>query len=150
MTANITVPTVNNATLTIQKNGTNVATFTSNASSNVTANISVPTKVSQLTNDSGFLTSAVSAGSYDNDVNYCSLYGGLLIQFGSNVFLSSGGTINFAKAFSSMPVVVVNYGDDCDYSTPCCVDEYNKTRFIVKQYTNGGAWRVNWIAIGKA
>ena len=53
--------TVNNATLTIQKNGSNVATFTSNASSNVTANISVPTKVSQLTNDSGFITSSVSA-----------------------------------------------------------------------------------------
>lgn len=36
-------PTVNDATLTIQRNGTNVATFTANASSNVTANISVPT-----------------------------------------------------------------------------------------------------------
>lgn len=36
-----TIPTVNNATLTIQKNGTTVNTFTANASSNVTANISV-------------------------------------------------------------------------------------------------------------
>lgn len=51
------IPTVNNATLTIQKNGTNVATFTANSSTNQTANITVPTKVSQLTNDSGFLTS---------------------------------------------------------------------------------------------
>ena len=51
-----TIPTVNNATLTIQKNGSNVATFTANASSNVTANITVPTKVSQLTNDSGYIT----------------------------------------------------------------------------------------------
>ena len=51
-----TIPTVNNATLTIQKNGTTVKTFTANASSNVTANISVPTKVSELDNDSGFLT----------------------------------------------------------------------------------------------
>ena len=39
----IAQPTVNNATLTIQKNGTNVATFGANASSNVTANITVPT-----------------------------------------------------------------------------------------------------------
>ena len=39
----VTIPTVNNATLTIQKNGTTVNTFTANASSNVTANISVPT-----------------------------------------------------------------------------------------------------------
>ena len=52
-----TIPTVNNATLTIQKNNTNVATFTANASSNVTANISVPTATSDLTNDSGFITS---------------------------------------------------------------------------------------------
>lgn len=51
-----TIPTVNNATLTIQKNGTTVKTFTANASSNVTCNITVPTKTSDLTNDSGFLT----------------------------------------------------------------------------------------------
>lgn len=51
------IPTVNNATLTIQKNGTNVATFTANSSTNQTANITVPTKVSELTNDSGYLTS---------------------------------------------------------------------------------------------
>lgn len=51
-----TIPTVNNGTLTIQKNGTNVATFSANQSGNVTANIVVPTKVSDLTNDSGFKT----------------------------------------------------------------------------------------------
>ena len=51
-----TIPTVNNATLTIQKNGTQVKTFTANASSDVTANITVPTKTSELTNDSGFKT----------------------------------------------------------------------------------------------
>lgn len=51
-----TIPTVNNGTLTIQKNGTNVQTFTANQSSNATANITVPTKVSELTNDSGYTT----------------------------------------------------------------------------------------------
>ena len=50
------IPTVNNATLTIQKNGTTVNTFTANASSNVTANITVPTATSDLINDSGFIT----------------------------------------------------------------------------------------------
>lgn len=53
-----TIPTVNNATLTIQKNGTNVATFTANASTGATANITVPTATSDLTNDSGFLGDA--------------------------------------------------------------------------------------------
>lgn len=58
-TKTITLPavtTVNNATLTIQKNGTNVATFTANSATNATANITVPTKTSELTNDSGFIT----------------------------------------------------------------------------------------------
>lgn len=50
-----TIPTVNNGTLTIKKNGTNVATFTANQSSNATANITVPTKTSDLTNDSEFI-----------------------------------------------------------------------------------------------
>ena len=43
-----TIPTVNNATLTIQKNGTNVSTFTANASSNVICNITVPTQASDI------------------------------------------------------------------------------------------------------
>ena len=51
-----TIPTVNNAKLTIQRNGTTVKSFTANASSNVTANITVPTKTSDLSNDSGFIT----------------------------------------------------------------------------------------------
>lgn len=37
-----TIPTVNNGTLTIQKNGTDVQTFTANQSTNATANITVP------------------------------------------------------------------------------------------------------------
>ena len=53
-----TIPTVNNGTLTIQKNGTNVATFTANQSTAATANITVPTKVSELTNDSNFTTAS--------------------------------------------------------------------------------------------
>lgn len=56
-----TIPTVNNATLTIQKNGSNVATFTANASSNVTANISVPTDTGDLTNNAGYITGISSS-----------------------------------------------------------------------------------------
>src|SRR5574344_1396737 len=61
--------TVNDATLTIQKNGTTVKTFTANASSDVTANITVPTKVSELTNDSGFLTAHQSLANYSTLAN---------------------------------------------------------------------------------
>lgn len=51
-----TIPTVNDATLTIQKNGTTVQTFTANASTNATANITVPTDTGDLTNGAGFIT----------------------------------------------------------------------------------------------
>ena len=54
------LPTVNNATLTIQKNWTTVNTFTANASSNVTANISVPTDTWDLTNWAWFITGITS------------------------------------------------------------------------------------------
>ena len=60
-----TIPTVNNATLTIQKNSTTLDTFTANASVDKTINISVPTKVSDVTNDSGFI---------DKDVNNLTNY----------------------------------------------------------------------------
>lgn len=42
------IPTVNNGTLTIQKNGEDVATFGANNSANVTANITVPTSKSDI------------------------------------------------------------------------------------------------------
>lgn len=50
-------PAINNGILTVQKNGVNIATFSANTATNVTANISVPTKTSEITNDSDFVTS---------------------------------------------------------------------------------------------
>ena len=49
------IPAVNDGTLTIQKNGTDVATFTANQSTNATANITVPTSIGGL--GGGTLTS---------------------------------------------------------------------------------------------
>ena len=53
--------TVNDGQLTINVNNTQVATFTANQEGNTTANITVPavpTKTSQLQNDSGFITAS--------------------------------------------------------------------------------------------
>ena len=49
-------PTIGSGVLTIQKNGTTVDTFNANATADKTISIVVPTKVSDLTNDSGFIT----------------------------------------------------------------------------------------------
>lgn len=51
-------PTVGNGTLTIQKNGTAVDTFTANATADKAINITVPTNTNELTNGAGFITSA--------------------------------------------------------------------------------------------
>jgi len=48
----------NDATLTIQKNGSTVGTFSADATDNKTVNITVPTQTSQLENNSGYLTMA--------------------------------------------------------------------------------------------
>lgn len=47
---------IGNAVLTIQKNSTQVGTFTANSKTDTTINISVPTKTSEITNDSGYIT----------------------------------------------------------------------------------------------
>lgn len=52
------IPTVNDATLTITQNGVSVGTFSANAASASTAAITVPTAVSSLTNDSGYQTAS--------------------------------------------------------------------------------------------
>lgn len=52
------IPPINDAQLTINRNGTTVGTFTANASEPSVVDITVPTKTSDITNDSGFITSA--------------------------------------------------------------------------------------------
>jgi len=92
-----TIPTVNNATLTIQKNGTTVNTFTANASSNVTANITVPTNTNELTNGAGFIT-----GINSSDVTAAL---GYTPANDSNVVKTSGNqTVGGAKTFTTKPV----------------------------------------------
>lgn len=66
-----TIPTVNNGTLTIQKNGTNVQTFTANQSSNVTANIVTDDWTATSTvSSSGTVTFTGLNDSYGYDL-YC-------------------------------------------------------------------------------
>lgn len=49
-------PTIGNANLVLQKNGSQVGTFPANATSDVTLNVTVPTTVGELTNDEQFQT----------------------------------------------------------------------------------------------
>lgn len=51
-----TIPTVNDAALTFEVNGSTIGTFSANASSPATVSISVPTDTSDLTNGAGYIT----------------------------------------------------------------------------------------------
>lgn len=73
-------PAVNNGKLTIQKNGSSIGTFTANQSSNVTANIIVPTKTSDLTNDSNFVS----------NTDYATASTGGVIKVGSGLSIANG------------------------------------------------------------
>ena len=55
-----TQPEVGDGVLTIKRNGENIATFSANSKDAQEADISVPESTSGLTNDSGFITKAVS------------------------------------------------------------------------------------------
>lgn len=84
------IPTVNNGTLTIQKNGTKVATFTANQSAKTTANITVPIKVSELTNDSGYTTNKGTVTSVSIKMNGA-----------SKGTVTSSGTIDLGTVITS-------------------------------------------------
>ena len=90
------IPTVNNATLTIQKNGTAVATFTANSATGATANITVPTKVSELTNDSGFITAASLPGEYELKPATADALGG--VKSGGDITVGTDGAVTVSHA----------------------------------------------------
>lgn len=86
----ITQPTVNNKTITIQKNGTAVDSFTLNQSTDKNINITVPTKTSDITNDSGFLTSHQSIKTLKTDNTTAQ-------TASSSETIAGSGTINLHK-----------------------------------------------------
>ena len=144
--------TVNNATLTIQKNGTTVKTFTANASSNVTCNITVPTNTNQLTNGNGFITS--SNLMYINSDRANNAYRIACGSFNNSNNVSSGRhKLTFSNAFSTVPtVVVIPINPDGAYIVQA--SNVNKTYFIAEIFDSNGnrssnGIAIHYIAIGK-
>ena len=98
-----TIPNVNNGTLTIQKNGTTITTFSANQSSNATANITVPTKTSELTNDSGYLTEHQDISGLQPKITSTNKLSTDLISGLSTV--ATSGSYNDLKDTPTMPTV---------------------------------------------
>ena len=125
------IPTVNNATLTIQKNGTNVQTFTANQSTNATANITVPTKTSDLTNDSGFITSSGTVSKADQLTNARTIGIGTGV---TGTATSFDGTSNITIPVTSVLESYVDWGGknrvdgDLTAGTMGCIDDFGHNR----------------------
>lgn len=98
-----TIPTVNDAVLTIQKNGVDVATFTANSASAATANITVPTDTSDLTNGAGFITSSALANYYTKSETYSQGEVNSLIN-GLNIPTKTSDLINDSGFLTAVPI----------------------------------------------
>lgn len=112
-------PTVNNGQLTIQKNGSSVGTFTANQSGNTTANIVVPTKTSDITNDSGFITSSgtVAKANQLTTARTIGISGGA-----TGTATSFNGTANISIPITGMYETYLNWGNQNLSGRVSCVD----------------------------
>ena len=102
-------PTINDSTITIQKNGSTVDTFTTNGSAK-TINIPVPTKTSDITNDSNFVVSSslanvATSGNYD-DLTDLPAYG--IIRFCSSA-ISDNSSVAFSAISSTNKIKVGDF-----------------------------------------
>ena len=109
------IPTVNNATLTIQKNGTAVATFTANSATAATANITVPTKTSELSNDSGFITAAALPEEYTLPAATEDTLGG--VKSGGDITVATSGTVTVSHATKADSATTATSADHADTAT---------------------------------
>lgn len=134
---NATIPTVNDATLTIQQNGTDLGTFTANASIDSTVDIIVPTKTSDLNNDSGFITASsiptVGSGNLILQQN-----GNVLATFSANA--SSDVTANITVGtLTSLLTVDSSLIPDTDYTYNLGSSSYKWNTLYVCNIYGGGS-----------
>ena len=122
------LPTVNNGTLTIQKDGATVATFSANQAGNTTANISISEIDSQ---GAGWVR-------FKNGFQICGQIAGSSVQ---------DFTVNFPRAFTSVwSVTITNQGNIADAHVYGKIDGVGTSSFDIHTNTKITAWY--WMAIG--
>ena len=150
-----TTSDIGNATLTIQKNSTTVDTFTANATSNKTIDITVPTDTSDLTNNAGYITSSGTAAK----ANQLTTARTIALGTGATGTATSfDGSSNITIPVTDVKDAYVTWGGKAVYNniTPDdagCVDEFghNKMAFLpaaciqVHYSTDGGS---TWVDYG--
>ena len=155
------LPTVNNGTLTIQRNGSNVATFSANQAGNTTANISVPTvnngtltiqkdgaTVATFTaNQAGNTIANITVGEDSSGNGWVRFKNG--VQICGQIAYSNvkDFTVNFPVAFTSVwSVTITNSGYSADAHVYGKVDGVGTSSFVIRANSDNTAWY--WMAIG--
>ena len=145
--------TPKDGTLTIQKNGDTVGTFSANQATDETVNIEVPTKTSDLNNDSGFIT-----GVSWNDVSDKPSFATVATS-GSYTDLSNkptiptvnDATLTIQKNGTTVDTFTANSSSDktVNISVPTNTNELtNGAGFITADYAiprSGGAVMTGWL-----
>lgn len=115
---------VNDGLLTLQRNGTTLGGFSANQATNTTLNIQVPTKTSDITNDSGYITNAAiptNISAFNNDVGYLtSVSWGDVSGKPSFALVATTGDYNDLQNLPTIPVVPTNvsaFTNDAGYLT---------------------------------
>lgn len=158
-------PTVNNGILTIQKNGSTVATFTANQAGNTTANITVPapptvgngelkinvngsTVATFTANQTGNTTANISISEIDSQgAGWVRFKNGFQIC-GQIVYSNArDSTVNFPRAFTSVwSVTITNQGNIADAHIYGKIDGVGTSSFDIHANEMITAWY--WMAIG--
>ena len=122
------LPIVNNGTLTIQRNGSNVATFSANQAGNTTANIAISEIDSQ---GAGWVR-------FKNGFQICGQFVHLNMR---------DSPVNFPMAFTSVwSVTITNHGYSADAHVYGKVDSVGTSSFAI--HSNAGNTFWYWMAIG--
>lgn len=134
---------INNGTLTIQQNGTKVQTFTANQSSSVTANITVPTKVSELTNDKGFITSApANYTTSSHTPSQCTANGFYYVTSSTNSLTAADGNpfLQYHTSNNDFRILATAYSDSWVQQI---ATDFRTNHIFYRTRNNGfwGAWK---------
>ena len=130
--------TPKDGTLTIQKNGTTVGTFSANQATDETINIEVPTKTSDLNNDSGFIT-GVSWNDVSNKPSFATVATSGSYNDLSNkptIPTVNDATLTIQKNGTTVETFTANSSSDKTVNIQCVDLTNNQTVGGIKTFSN--------------